>query len=103
MSEYNKEIHMTVKVFIKRKVQDKNAVELTLLLNKLRALALSQPGYVSGETFTRIDKKDECMVIGTWLSLEDWNNWANNPKRIEVQAEIDRLLGEKTEYAIYTY
>jgi len=93
---------MTVKIFIKRKLQESNAVELTLLLNKLRALALSQPGYVSGETFHRIDKKDECMVIGTWRSLEDWNNWVNDPLRIEVQAEIDRLLGEETEYAIYT-
>jgi heme oxygenase (mycobilin-producing) len=93
---------MTVKVFIKRKSQDKNAVELTLLLNKLRALALSQPGYISGETFHRIDKKDECMVIGTWRSLEDWNSWVNNPQRIEVQAEIDKLLGEETEYAMYS-
>jgi heme-degrading monooxygenase HmoA len=93
---------MAVKVFIKRKLQEKNTVELTLLLNKLRALALSQPGYVSGETLNRIDKKDECMVIGTWRSLEAWNRWANNPQRIEVQAEIDRLLGEETEYAIYS-
>ena len=93
---------MTVKVFIKRKVHEKNTVELTLLLNKLRSLALNQPGYLSGETFMRIDKKDECMVIGTWRSLEDWNNWVNNPLRKEVQAEIDRLLGEETEYAIYT-
>jgi heme-degrading monooxygenase HmoA len=92
---------MTVKIFIRRKLQDTNAAELTLLLNKLRALALSQPGYISGETFHRIDKKNECMVIGTWRSLEDWNNWVNNPLRIEVQAEIDRLLGEETEYAIY--
>ena len=94
---------MTVKVFIKRKLQEKNTVELTLLLNKLRSLAISQPGYLSGETFIRIDKKDECMVIGTWRSLEDWNNWVNNPLRKEVQAEIDRVLGEETEYAIYRY
>jgi len=94
---------MPVKVFIKRKLQENNSVELTLLLNKLRALALRQPGYLSGETFYRIDKKDECMVIGTWRSLEDWNSWVNNPQRIEVQAEIDKLLGEETEYAIYGY
>ena len=94
---------MPVKVFIKRKLQNKNAAELTFLLNKLRALALSQPGYLSGETFNRIDKKDECMVIGTWRSLEDWNKWVNNPQRIEVQSEIDRLLGQETEYAIYGY
>jgi len=93
---------MTVKVFIKRKSQEKNTVELTLLLSKLRALALRQPGYISGETFHRLDKKDECMVIGTWRSLEAWNRWVNNPQRIEVQAEIDRLLGEDTEYAIYS-
>jgi len=37
---------MTVKIFIKRKVQDTHALELTLLLTKLRALALSQPGYI---------------------------------------------------------
>ncbi|MDK9708817.1 MAG: antibiotic biosynthesis monooxygenase [Desulforhopalus sp.] len=93
---------MTVKIFIKRKVHDNNVVELTLLLKKLRALTLEQPGYLSGETFNRIDKKDECMVVSTWRSVEDWNGWVNNPKRIEVQAEIDKLLGEETEYAMYS-
>ncbi len=93
---------MTVKIFIKRKMIDTREAELTLLLRELRALALSQPGYVSGETLTRLDKKDECMVIGTWRSLEDWNNWVNNPKRIAVQAQIDKLLGEETEYALYS-
>jgi heme-degrading monooxygenase HmoA len=93
---------MTVKIFIKRKMQDQQSVELTLLLKKLRTLALGQPGYISGETLNRIDKKDECMVIGTWRSLEDWNNWVNNPKRIEVKNEIDKLLGAETEYAMYS-
>ena len=93
---------MTVKIFIKRKVHDKNVLELTLLLKKLRALTLEQPGYLSGETFNRIDKKDECMVVSTWRSVEDWNSWVNNPKRIEVQSEIDKLLGEETEYAMYS-
>ena len=84
---------MTVKIFIKRKVQDQNAMELTLLLKKLRALTLEQPGYISGETLDRIDKKDECMVISSWRSVEDWNSWVNNPKRIEIQMQIDKLLG----------
>ena len=93
---------MTVKIFIKRKVQDKNVVELTMLLKRLRSLTLEQPGYISGETLNRIDKKDECMVVSTWRSVEDWNNWVNNPKRIEVQTQIDKLLGEDTEYAMYS-
>lgn len=93
---------MTVKIFIKRKVQDKNVVELTMLLKKLRSLTLEQPGYISGETLNRIDRKDECMVVSTWRSVEDWNSWVNNPKRIEIQSQIDNLLGEETDYAMYS-
>ncbi len=93
---------MTVKIFIKRKVQKDNVGNLTLLLKKLRGLTLEQPGYISGETLSRIDKKDEYMVISTWRSVEDWNNWVNNPKRNEVQTEIDKLLGQETDYAMYS-
>ena len=41
---------MTVKIMIKRTVQDQNLSELTMLLKKLRALTLEQPGYISGDT-----------------------------------------------------
>jgi len=92
---------MAVKIFIKRKVTGKENIELSLLLHKLRGLTLNQPGYISGETLRRIDRNDEWMVISTWRSIEDWNNWVNNDRRRVVQAEIDALLGTETEYAIY--
>lgn len=92
---------MSVKIFIKRKVTENNVLELTTLLKKLRSLTITQPGYISGETLKRIDKPDECMVISTWRSAEDWYNWVKNEKRVAVQTEIDRLLGQETEYAIY--
>lgn len=92
---------MTVKIFIRRKVAAANVLELTVLLKKLRALTLSQPGYIYGETLKRLDRDDECMVISTWRSQDDWNAWFSNEQRIKIQNEIDKLLGEKTEYAIY--
>ena len=92
---------MTVKIFIRRKVAADNILELTVLLKKLRALTLSQPGYIYGETLKRLDQDNECMVISTWRSQEDWNAWFTNEQRISIQNEIDRLLGEKTEYSIY--
>ena len=92
---------MTVKIFIKRKVAEESVIELTTLLKKLRALTLSQPGYIFGETLRRIDKTNECVVISTWRSLEDWQSWLKNQQRINTQSEIDLLLGEETEYAIY--
>jgi len=92
---------MTVKIFIRRRVAPANILELTVLLKKLRALTLSQPGYIYGETLRRIDREDECMVISTWRSQEDWHAWFNNEQRMKIQSEIDELLGEKTDYAIY--
>lgn len=92
---------MTVKIFIKRKVAAENVLELTVLLKKLRGLTLSQPGYIYGETLKRLDRHDECMVISTWRSKEDWDAWFHNEERKKIQKEIDNLLGQETEYAIY--
>lgn len=92
---------MAVKIFIKRKSVDKNIIELTVLLKRMRALTLNQPGYIYGETLRRIDRSDECMVISTWRSLADWEEWFENEERRSIQSEIDLLLGENTEYAIF--
>lgn len=92
---------MSVKIFIKRNVAESNIIELTILLKKLRSLTISQPGYISGETLRRVDRNDECMVISTWRSAEDWDKWVKNEKRQTIQNEIDQLLGKETEYAVY--
>jgi heme-degrading monooxygenase HmoA len=96
-----KEIHMTVKIFIKRQVSSENVLALTTLLKNLRSLTLNQSGYIYGETLKRVDRKDECMVISTWRSHEDWNAWLNNEERIAIQSEIDLLLGAETDYSVY--
>ena len=92
---------MAVKILIKRKVMQENDSGLMTLLNTLRSLTLTQEGYISGETLKRIDHDNDCMVISTWRSKEDWDAWFNNAQRMKIQSEIDGLLGEQTEYAIY--
>lgn len=92
---------MAVKVLIKRKVADKYVPELDALLRKMRAMTLSQKGYVSGETFTRLDEPGVSMVISTWQSLDDWRAWTLNKERIAIQEQIDKLIGEPTQYEIF--
>ncbi len=92
---------MAIKVFIKRKVSDDKVEGLTPLLKLLRARVSDQPGYISGETLTRLDNPGERLVISTWETENDWNAWLNHSERIHVQNKIDNLLGEKTEFAIY--
>ncbi|MCB2217550.1 antibiotic biosynthesis monooxygenase family protein [Desulfofustis glycolicus] len=92
---------MTVKIFIKRNVTDSKIAELTVLLKRLRSVTLMQPGYISGQTLKRVDRPGECLVISTWRSAEDWQEWLSNNKRIAIQNEIDDLLDTPTEYAVY--
>ena len=92
---------MSVKVIIKRHVPASLSKELAPLLRQLRTLAISDPAYISGETLKRVDGYGEYLVISTWQSLDDWKRWTNNSERKAIQAEIDMLLREPTEYTVY--
>ena len=93
---------MAVKIIIKRRVPESLTTQLRPLLIKLRNLAMNQPGYITGETLKRIDRPGQNLVISTWNSMEEWRQWAVNSERESVQAQIDALLGQPTEYEIYS-
>ena len=93
---------MSVKILIKRTVPDICVEGLDLLLRRMRSVCLMQPGYVSGQTLRRMDKPGEFLVISTWESLKDWENWFNSASRNKIQNEIDHLLGEETRFEIYS-
>ena len=94
---------MAVKIMIKRKVSGEKLAEILPYLKQLRVLAMSQDGYIGGETLKRIDDPEELLVVSTWQSMDQWNSWFVNPERNNLQEKIDLLLGSKTEYCIYSY
>ena len=94
---------MAVKVLIKRKVTEDKAREMIPLFKQMRVQANNQPGYISGETMRNLDNPDEFLVISTWESSDDWENWVKSADRREVQDKIDALLGGTTEYEIFHY
>ena len=93
---------MAVSVIIRRTFSDTDkAAKLAPLIVKLRSLATTQPGYITGRTFRCLDCTGEFLVISTWNSIEDWNRWLNSDQRRQLQDRVDELLGEKTEYRLY--
>jgi heme-degrading monooxygenase HmoA len=94
---------MTVKIVIRRKVPKNKEKELLPLIKELRIATTRQAGYISGETLQRIDKPGETVVVSTWEGAEDWNRWVTSPERAILQEKIDRLLGQETEYEIYSH
>jgi heme-degrading monooxygenase HmoA len=94
---------MAIHVIIKRKVkQGHQAKELVPLILQMRSLAMYQPGYISGETLCDIKHPGECLVISTWQTAEDWNNWVHSQERARMDQKIETLTGKKAEYRIYS-
>jgi heme-degrading monooxygenase HmoA len=94
---------MAALIMIKRKIPKDKQTKLLPLLIQMRSLAVAQPGYISGQTLQRTNDPEEFLVIGTWKSVDDWKSWFSSKQRKEIQAQIDALLGEKTDYATYHY
>jgi heme-degrading monooxygenase HmoA len=94
---------MAVKIIIKRDVPKDKEASLLPLLIQLRALATAQPGYISGETLRNLDDPEKYIVISTWRSVDNWQQWISSKQRYEIQGKIDALLGRKTDYDIYLY
>ena len=95
---------MAVKILIKRKIpKDFDEPKFNKLIRQLRALAVIQRGYISGETLRRIDHPQDYLVISTWQSIDAWDTWWMSQKRAEVQEQIDAMLVVPTEYSMYEY
>ncbi len=93
---------MPVEVIIQRTFKDKKQAEkLVPYILQLRSLATIQPGYITGQTLRCLDCEGEYLVISTWNSKNDWNNWFASAERQKLQKQIDELLGEETHYRFY--
>lgn len=92
---------MAVKIIIIRRVPQDKEEKIRPLLMQMRSAAHAQPGYISGETLVNYDDPQEKVVISTWKSLDNWNEWLRNPERRQLQGRVDEILGEETLYQVY--
>jgi heme-degrading monooxygenase HmoA len=92
-----------IRIHIRRRVSEDNQEALMTLINQMRSTIVGSPGYVSGETLKRIDQPGEVLVISKWQSQFYWKQWHASRERAALQADIDQLLGEETQYEIYEY
>lgn len=92
---------MVVKVILERSVNADNQAEVAELLKELRARAVHQQGYISGETLFSVDRPGTHVVISTWDSLHDWKAWEKNPLRLEVMSKIEALLSSESKVSVF--
>ena len=89
---------MAVKILIKRTVPAKKARELIPLFQRLRTLAMTHPGYISGETLASAEDPQLLLVIATWQDLESWHKWQANATRQTLEKMLGIYQESATEY-----
>ena len=89
-----------IRVMIEREA--KSGEDLSALLVEIRVAAITHfRGYIGGETLVNLKNKANVVVLSTWRSLEDWEQWANSETRTRLYEQIEPLLKEKPEVRVF--
>ena len=91
-----------IKVLLERRVAKENLTRLIGYLIDLRAAALQQKGYVTGETLVKRNDTFDVMTISTWISEEHWKAWTTTATRIELDDIINGIIIGEPKVSIYT-
>ncbi len=92
---------MIAKIIIKRRFTKENRPQILSLLNKIRTIALEQPGYISGETLMQPNFPENMAVICTWQSMADWERWRNSEERKKYEEMLEIYQTRPTEHEEY--
>ena len=94
---------MIVKVIIKREIKPGKENDFFHTLKNLRAHAVQQQGYISGETLLCADNTNKVLIISKWESLPDWEAWKANEARLEIDKALTALQEGPADYEPYVF
>jgi len=92
---------MAVKIIISRHYSKDNLTILRSLLSELATLAEEHEGYLSGEYLQSDDDNEHHLIISTWNSMADWENYSNSEPVKRLHYLIDSYLGTASSHSLY--
>ncbi len=90
-----------MKMLIGRRMKESKEAELFELIKELRARAARHRGYLSGEILQGEGDKSLLLVISSWSSTKEWDDWAKQPERQEILAQMEPLLSSLTKVTTF--
>lgn len=81
-----------IRVLIERHLVAGMQRELQEAEHQARAGARCRPGYISEETLVDTANPQHNLVISTWRSSADWEDWVTSDARRAVEARIGTML-----------
>ena len=92
---------MAVNVIMKRTPKTGANGELDSVLQELGQLAMSRPGYLSGETVRSSLDTSPTLVFSQWASLQHWQEYEICTERQGLLDRVAELLDEPAVTEVY--
>ncbi len=92
---------MAVNVTMKRTPKTGANGELNSVLQELGQLAMSQPGYISGETLLSALDTNSAIAVSQWTSLQHWQEYEICTERQGLIDRVAELLDEPAVTEVY--
>ena len=92
---------MAINVIMKRTPKPGAVGTLNSVLQELRQLATSQPGYISGETLYSAFNSGSTIVFSKWMSLQHWQEYEICTERQGLIDRMAELLDEPAVTEVY--
>ena len=92
---------MAINVIMKRTPKPGAVGTLNSVLQELRQLATSQPGYISGETLYSAFNSGSTIVFSKWMSLQHWQEYEICTERQALLDRLEPLMDEPTAAEVY--
>jgi heme-degrading monooxygenase HmoA len=92
-----------IRVMIERYCKPGKEAQLSDLLKELRMAAMTQHGYISGETLCELENPSLFIVISTWATLDAWRSWQVSQRRLLIEERIGSLTTSETRLRIFAF
>ena len=83
-----------IRVLIERTFAPGMEEDLRKLELELRQVAVSTPGYISGESLRDSENPQHNVVISTWRSRGEWERWMQCEARASIANRLADMLTE---------
>lgn len=92
---------MSVKILIKRKFKKADSKNVSSVILTSRKNAMGEKGYISSETLCSCDDPNLILVLSTWETKDDWENYRNSSVRKKAEEKYAELFERPTEYEYF--
>jgi heme-degrading monooxygenase HmoA len=93
-----------IRVIVEHHIRSReDSDRLIELIHELRAEAMKQPGYITGETLINAEDRRNVLVISTWNKEDQWKAWDSSEKRIELTREVKSILEVPYTVSIFNF